>query len=75
MSQRRNERRMLTLVAQVLKFGAVVVLIQDLDVELADAYEGICRLVCSRHCYCELSLSLAIKLDCGYDNTCNGDFV
>lgn len=75
MSQRRNERRSITLVAQVFKFGAVVVFIHDLDVELADAYEGVCCLVGGRHRYCKLSLPLAIKLDCGYDNTCNGDCV
>ncbi len=53
---------MLTFVAQVLKFGAVVILVEDKNVELADAYEGVRRLVRGCHCYCILSLPLPINV-------------
>lgn len=60
---------LLTFIAQVLKFGTVVILVEDEDVELADAYEGVRRLVCGRHCYCILSLPLPIKRHSSYNNT------
>lgn len=51
----------LTLVSNVLKLGAVVVLVQDEDVELTDADQRIGGLVSGRHRHRVLPLALAVE--------------
>lgn len=59
----------LTLVAQVLKLGAVVILVQDEDVELTDPYERLVSPVCSRHRDGVLSLTLPVEPPLRHDHT------
>lgn len=59
----------LTLVAQVLKLGAVVILVLDEDVELTDPYKGLLSPVCSRHRDRVLSLTLPVEPPRRHDHT------
>ena len=59
----------LTFISEVLKLGAVIVLIKDEDVELADSNKGVCSLVGGRHRHGIFSLLLPVELPRRDDHT------
>ena len=67
---RRNSHDQLTLISEVLKLGAVVVVVQDEDVELADADERVSGLVGGGDRHRVLPLALPVKLPRRHDHSC-----
>lgn len=60
----------LTLIAQILKLGAIIILVQYLDGELADAYERLLRPISGRYCNWILSLPLPVEPAGCHNHSC-----
>lgn len=60
----------LTFIAEILKLGAVIILVQYLDGELTDADERLLRPISGRYCNRVLSLPLPVEAPGCHDHPC-----
>lgn len=65
-----NIHTILTFVAQILKLGAVIILIQYLDSELTDADERLLGPISGRYCNWILSLPLPVEAPGCHNHSC-----